>query len=129
MAEDIVSLKKSNGILRQAMNDKLKKNFDTLFQDYQDYQADNVDSYQSLEELYITTVDKTVNSSLNQYLKSTGVQESSKLAKMGCSLFQNWRIYRDIVYSLQSRQSRLVAGLRGQLYKAETNKIKGTAFI
>ena len=129
MADDIVSIKKSDGFLRQAMNDKLERNLNSLFQDYEDYQTDKVDNYQNLEELYITTVDKTVNSSLNQYLKSTGVQESSKLAKMGCSLFQNWRIYRDIVYSKQSRESRLVAGLRGQLYKAMANKLKGVAFI
>lgn len=129
MADDIVSIKKSNGILRDTMNDKLDANFNSLFQDYEEYKADDTATYEELEQLYLTKLDGTINSSLNRYLKSSDVQESSKLAKMGCSLFQNWRIYRDIVYSLQSRQSRLVAGLRGQLYKAKTNKVKGTAFV
>lgn len=129
MAEDQVSLKKSNGFIRQAMNDKLERNFNKLFEDYEQYKAVDTASYKDLSELYITNLDNIVNSALNSYLKDTDKQESSKLAKMGCSLFQNFRIYRDIVYTEQSRESRLVAGLRGQLYKAKVNKLKGVAFI
>lgn len=133
MNKDLISIQQSNGLLRKAMNQKIVSQlFDIIKQNTQSFLAEKTTSYQSLQDLYITQADKLFTQAINKYLGQQNAaknKDAAKIARMGGSLFQNLRIYRDIIYTQQSRQSRLLGAMQEQLYKAYANKELGKAYI
>lgn len=127
-----VAVQQSNDLIRGQVNHKLRNNLQTVLKDCNKFQAKNSVTYKDLSELSVITAEGVVKEAVNRYLAKKDADKSkamsSILAQMGGSLFQNFRIYRDILYTKQIRKERLLTCLRGQLYKALTNRDEGTAY-
>lgn len=127
-----VAIKQSDGLLRQQMNRKVAQNLKEAINNIDSFLSEDITDYKSLDQLSIKKADAVLRSAINQYLGAKDKDPktmSSVLAKMGGSTFQNLRIYRDIIYTKQTRQQRLLSTLKAQLYKAKANKIRNTAYL
>lgn len=129
-----VSIKQSGGILRGLMNRKISDNLESALEDSSPFLAADIVGYKNLGELSTRLADGILNQSINRYLAAKDKDPkamSSELAQMGGTTFQNLRIYRDIIYTKQNRQQRLLSALKAQLYKALANadQNRGTAYI
>lgn len=134
MNTKIVSIKQSNGVLRGLMNSKLDENFKGAIKDISSFKAKDVVGYKSLDQFSFKQADKVLNGAINKYLAIKDKDPkamSSVLGQMSGTTFQNLRIYRDIVYTKQNREQRLLSALKSQLYKAaaNANEERGTAYI
>ena len=132
-----VSVKQSNALIRKQMNYKVENNLQKLLKDYSKFLAQDIVGYEDLSQLSLNKAAQVVQGAVNRYLaqkdgeNAKGKNMSSLLAQMGGSLFQNFRVYRDMLYTKQNRQQRLLSCLRGQLYKAMANADteRGAAYI
>lgn len=125
-----VSLQQSNGLLRAAMNQKLEDNLSLVLDGTDAFSADAVTKLDNIQQLDLGKADKAVmGPALVRYLGEPALQDSFWFPRMGTNVFQNMRIYRDIIYVKQSRKQRILSGFRGTLQKSLKNKKDRWAYI
>ena len=125
----IVNNRTAEQLLHQSLNANIQAHKD-IFPQYKKYIDKDVAVIQKPQLLALSNVDAAITPFITQYLAQIDKKDSSSLAQMsGGQLFQILRIFRDLDYTSQNRQSRLLNGFRGHLIKAKTNIAIGRAFI
>ena len=126
----LVSLQQSNGLLRAAMNKKLQDTVAPILQGADTFTAGKTTKLDSIQQLDIGQADRAVmGPAIVRYLGEPALEDSFWFPRMGTNIFQNLRIYRDIIYAKQNRKDRLLSGLKGTLWKSLKNKKDSWAYI
>lgn len=114
----------AEGYIRSAFNNKLQSLNDLV--QIKQFLSDKISGRPSKQELLLQKIDPLLLKFVNQILSNR--QDISRYEVIG-NISEIVRIHRDLLFDSQSRQNRLVAGIREQLNKAYHNQIFQRAYI
>lgn len=111
--------------IKGAMNKKIQS-LQQLIEQIQTYKSNQAVQSVTKRQILLSKQDDILLSKVNNILSNTS--DISGFQKLG-NISQILRIYRDILFDSQTRESRIVAGIKQQLNKAIYNKEGLKAYI